>query len=261
MANDQAYGTDAGEPIIRAGGAASESTRESGALSETQGDNGKLSRAQSVREPIGRSLSDVAYDALLDRMLSQELSPGSLLQERVLGESLHISRTPIREALARLEAEGFVTRHAGRLLIVREIPVRELMQIFHVRGMLEVEAIGLATHRIADNQLETLRDLFETQMHGPIPDGGNHWDADDLLHGSIADASGNAVLSEMVRGLRRKTRMFSLRRMPDRFLPGSVEHLAIIDSLVRRDELAARAAMTLHLENSKLSILHILGRI
>ena len=179
----------------------------------------------------------------------------------MLGESLQISRTPIREALARLEAEGFVTRHAGRLLIVREIPVQELMQIFHVRGMLEVEAIGLATNRITEDRLQTLRNLFETQMHGPIPDDGNHWDADDLLQGSIADASGNAVLAEMVRGLRRKTRMFSLRRMPDRFLPGSIEHLAIIDSLIDRNEMAARRAMTLHLENSKLSILHIIGRI
>jgi DNA-binding GntR family transcriptional regulator len=55
--------------------------------------------------------------------------------------------------------------------------------------------------------------------------------------------------------------MFSLRRMPDRFLPGSIEHLAIIDSLIARNETAARRAMTLHLENSKLSILHIIGRI
>jgi DNA-binding GntR family transcriptional regulator len=226
----------------------------------TEPDPGDLNMVRP-KEMAARSLSDVAYDALLDRMLSQELPPGSLLQERVLGESLQISRTPIREALARLEAEGFVTRHAGRLLIVREIPVQELMQIFHVRGMLEVEAIGLATNRITEDRLQTLRNLFETQMHGPIPDDGNHWDADDLLHGSIADASGNAVLAEMVRGLRRKTRMFSLRRMPDRFLPGSIEHLAIIDSLIDRNEMAARRAMTLHLENSKLSILHIIGRI
>src|ERR1700722_3106340 len=123
-----------------------------------------VEESPTVREAVGRSLSDVAYDALLDRMLSQELPPGSLLQERVLGDSLQISRTPIREALARLEAEGFVTRHAGRLLIVRDIPVQELMQIFHVRGVLEVEAIGLATHRIAKDRLQTLRDLFETQM-------------------------------------------------------------------------------------------------
>lgn len=215
----------------------------------------------AVRDAAGRSLGDLAYDALLDRMLSQELPPGSVLQERALGESLQISRTPIREALARLEAEGFVTRHAGRLLIVRQIPVQELMQIFHVRRMLEVEAVGLATHRIGEDALRQIRDLFESQMRGPIPDGGNHWDADDLLHGSIAEASGNAVLAEMVRGLRRKTRMFSLRRMPDRFLPGTAEHLAIIACLERRDEPAARRAMELHLENSKLSILHILGKI
>ena len=214
--------------------------------------------AQEKRAP---SLSDAAYETLLDRMLSKELPPGSLLQERALGEALQISRTPIREALARLENEGFVTRHAGRLLIVREIPVQELMQIFQVRGMLEVEGVALATYKIEDETLASLRHLFETQMGGPIPDGGNHWDADDLLHGSIADASGNAVLADLVRRLRRKTRMFSLRRMPDRFLPGSSEHLAIIEGLARRDVAAARRAMTMHLENSKLSILHILGRI
>lgn len=220
-----------------------------------------LTRPPPAREAASRSLSDIAYDTLLDRMLSKVLPPGSLLQERALGESLQISRTPIREALARLESEGFVTRHAGRLLIVREIPVQELMHIFHVRAMLEVEAVGLATHRIDPDQLRSVRELFERQATGPIPDGGNHWDADDLLHGSIADASGNTVLADMIRGLRRKTRMFSLRRMPERFLPGTAEHLAIIDSLECRDETAARHAMALHIENSKLSILHILGRI
>jgi DNA-binding GntR family transcriptional regulator len=77
----------------------------------------------------------------------------------------------------------------------------------------------------------------------------------------IAEASGNGVLAGLVRGLRRKTRMFSLKRMPGRFLPGSAEHVAIIDSLQQRNEVAARRAMALHLENSKLSVLQILGRI
>lgn len=212
-------------------------------------------------ETAGRSLSEWAYETLLDRMLSRELPPGTLLQERSLGESMHISRTPIREALARLESEGFVTRHAGRLLIVREIPVQELMQIFHVRALLEVEGIALATHRIDLERLKWLRDMFRMQMKGPIPDGGNHWDADDLLHGAIAEASGNMVLADMVRNLRRKTRMFSLKRMPERFLPGSKEHLAIIEALINRDEAAARRSMSVHLENSKLSILHILGKV
>ncbi|MBL6457399.1 GntR family transcriptional regulator [Belnapia sp. T6] len=208
-----------------------------------------------------RSLADWAYEVLLDRMLSREMPPGHLLQERALGDALNISRTPIREALTRLESEGFVTRHAGRLLMVRELPASELMEIFHVRSVLEVEGIALATTRIGEAALAQLRALFETQMHGPIPDGGNHWDADDRLHGSIADASGNAVLAQLVRSLRRKTRMFNLKRMPERFLPGSLEHLAIIAALERRDAAAARDAMALHLDNSKRSILQVLAGI
>jgi DNA-binding GntR family transcriptional regulator len=222
---------------------------------------GEASHGAAEGAPGARRLADWAYEVLLDRMLSREMPPGLLLQERALSEALNISRTPIREALARLEAEGFVTRHAGRLLMVRELPASELMEIFHVRSILEVEGIALATERISEAALAKLRLLFETQMQGPIPDGGNHWDADDRLHGTIAEASGNAVLAQLVRSLRRKTRMFNLKRMPERFLPGSREHLAIITALERRDVAAAREAMALHLENSKRSILQVLARI
>jgi DNA-binding GntR family transcriptional regulator len=209
----------------------------------------------------GRSLSERAYDELLDRMLSGELPAGTLLQERPLADALRISRTPVREALTKLESEGLVTRHVGRLLIVREISVHELMQILHVRSILEVEAVALAANRISPAQLETLRTTFEGQMKGPIPDGGNHWGADDLLHGTICEASGNAVLTEMVRGLRRRTRMFNLKRMPERFLPGCREHLAIIEALERGDEKMARRSMATHLENAKRSILNKLGKV
>jgi len=217
--------------------------------------------AAGSEESATKSLSERAYDQLLDRMLSGQLAPGTLLQERALADTLQISRTPVREALAKLESEGLVTRHHGRLLIVRELQVQELMQILHVRSILETEAIALATGRIPPEQLKKLRDLFETQMNGPVPDAGNHWDADDLLHGTIAEASGNAILADMVRGLRRRTRMFNLKRMPERFIPGSREHLAIIEALERGDEKAARRSMSLHLENTKRSILSKLGKL
>jgi DNA-binding GntR family transcriptional regulator len=219
------------------------------------------SPAADIDESDGRSLSERAYDQLLDRMLGGEYPAGTLLQERPLADALQISRTPVREALAKLESEGLVTRHVGRLLIVREIPVQELMQILHVRSILEVEAVALAADRISREQLATLRATFEEQMTGPLPDNGNHWGADDLLHGAICDASGNAVLAEMVRGLRRRTRMFNLKRMPERFLLGCREHLAIIETLERGDEKMARRAMATHLENTKRSILNVLGKV
>lgn len=217
--------------------------------------------ALGLDEAGGKSLSERAYDQILDKMLSGEFAAGTLLQERPLADALQISRTPVREALAKLESEGFVTRHVGRLLIVREIPIQELMQILHVRSILESEAVALATGRVPADKLAELRTVFEAQMAGPIPDGGNHWGADDLLHATIAESSGNAVLADMIRGLRRRTRMFNLKRMPERFLPGCREHLAIIEALERGDERAARRAMSTHLDNAKRSILQMLGRV
>lgn len=217
--------------------------------------------ALNLDEAGGKSLSERAYDQILDKMLSGEFAAGTLLQERPLADALQISRTPVREALAKLESEGFVTRHVGRLLIVREIPIQELMQILHVRSILESEAVALATGRVPADKLAELRTVFEAQMAGPIPDGGNHWGADDLLHATIAESSGNAVLADMIRGLRRRTRMFNLKRMPERFLPGCREHLAIIEALERGDERAARRAMSTHLDNAKRSILQMLGRV
>lgn len=204
---------------------------------------------------FGKSLGDRAYDQLLDRMLEGGLPPGTLLQERVLAEMLGISRTPVREALAKLESEGFVTRHVGRLLVVRDVPLQELMEILHVRTILETEAAGIAAGRIAAADLAELRALFQAQLAGPLPDGGNFWAADDRLHGLIVDAAGNAILADTVRGLRRRTRMFNLKRLPERFRPGCLEHLAIVAALEAGDGAAAREAVATHLDNTRRSIL------
>ncbi|BBK29375.1 DNA-binding GntR family transcriptional regulator [Stella humosa] len=211
--------------------------------------------ADSGEDGLGKSLGDRAYDQLLDRMLEGVFAAGTLLQERALAEMLGISRTPVREALAKLESEGFVTRHAGRLLVVREVPLQELMEILHVRAILETEAAGIAAGRVGADELRALRRLFEAQLQGPLPDGGDFWAADDRLHGVIVDAAGNAVLAVTVRTLRRRTRMFNLKRLPERLVPGCHEHLAIVDALERGDGEAARTAMATHLDNTRRSIL------
>lgn len=208
-----------------------------------------------------RSLAENAYDILIDQILARRLKPGQMLNERSLSVEMNISRTPIREALTRLESEGFVTRHNGRLITVRDFSAQEIMYIFHVRSILEVDGIKYATDRISDETLDKLETIFERQTHGPVPDAGNHWDADDLLHDSIAEATGNTVLAELVKNLRRKTQMFNLKRMPERFLPGNEEHLTIIRALRSRDVAAAQAAMSRHLDNSRQSVLNVISKL
>ena len=204
---------------------------------------------------LGKSLGERAYDQLLDRMLEGGLPPGTLLQERALAEVLGISRTPVREALAKLESEGFVTRDVSRLLVVREVPLQELMEILHVRTILETEAAGIAAGRIATADLAELRAMFQLQLAGSPLDAGRVWSADERLHGLIVDAAGNVVLAETVRGLRRRTRMFNLKRLPERFEPGCREHLAIVAALEAGDGAAAREAVATHLDNTRRSIL------
>jgi DNA-binding GntR family transcriptional regulator len=208
-----------------------------------------------------RQLGSRAYDQLLEMILNGSIEGGALLHEQALARLLATSRTPVREALLRLEAEGLVTRHAGRVLSVREVPVREFMEIVRVRSVLETEAIAQACKHIPDGMLRELRNTIESLLALEAPDAEDQIHADDALHGAIVDACGNMVLAELVRALRRRTRVLNLKSFPERFVPGCREHLAIIAAIERRDEESARAALASHFENVRQSVLGKLGSI
>src|ERR1700712_1859690 len=100
-----------------------------------------------------KNLGESAYERLLDMLLSGELVGATTLQERRLAEILNISRTPVREALGRLEAEGLITRHGGRLMTVFNVSPHQFIEVFDVRKLLEVEAAGLAAEMRLDKRL------------------------------------------------------------------------------------------------------------
>ena len=208
-----------------------------------------------------RSLGRMAYDALLDRLIRREIPVGSVLQERRLAEELDISRTPVRDALNRLESEGFVTRKPGRMLVVTEFSTRTLIETLYVRQVLEADAVMLATDRIPQAALDASEAAIRAVMDMPVPDAEADWAADSRFHGMIAEHSDNAVLSKMILDLRIKTHMFNLDRMPERFEAGHREHLAVIAALRRRDREAARDGIRAHIENVKQSIIDKLRRI
>jgi DNA-binding GntR family transcriptional regulator len=203
-----------------------------------------------------RSLSELAYDRVLDILISGELRAGAPLQERKLAEALNISRTPVREALKQLEAEGLVVRQLGRLTTVLQISVPDFVEIFEVRKLLEVEAAGLAAGRISDAALAAMRAAVKKLMKSPDPTAAEHWEVDELVHFSIAAAAKNKLLSTIIRDLRRRTHIFNTRRIPERRRPGALEHLALIDALESGDAAKARQLMTEHLDNAKNAIVH-----
>ncbi|WP_158810966.1 GntR family transcriptional regulator [Beijerinckia sp. L45] len=201
------------------------------------------------------SLSNQAYESLLLLLLAGDLAPGTVLQERRLAENLGISRTPVREALAKLEAQGLVTSRDTRSPIVCKIAVQDFIEILKVRKLLEVEAAGIAAERGIDQKAaKQARDAIATLVSAAQPSPSDHWAVDDLVHGMISEAAQNRFMATTLLDLRRRTHIFDTRQIPERLAPGAAEHLAIVDAVTAGDAAGARRCMAEHLDNVRASI-------
>lgn len=198
-----------------------------------------------------QSLTETAYEAILSRILDGRLKPGSRLQERRLGEELSLSRTPVREALSRLESEELVTREQ-RVSVVRTITLHDFLEILHVRMLLETEAVGLACGQIPVEELMRLKE-HATKISGAPK--AEYAELDNELHGMILSYSGNRTLASIVLQLRKKTAMFNVGRIPERTGPVVDEHIAILNALIEGNADKARKAISTHLENVRNSII------
>lgn len=221
--------------------------------------NGGASRVPELDatlfNPSDRNLRELAYERVLDMLLAGNMPAGTPLQERRLAEALNISRTPVREALRQLESEGLVARQTGRLMTVRQISVQDYIEILNVRKVLEVEAAGLAAGRLSKSAAEALRKAVWDLMEHESPTPAAHWQVDDMVHLTIAEAADNKMLMTLVRDLRRRTQIFNTRRIPGRRKPGALEHLALIDAVAAGDADKARTLMSEHIENVKTAII------
>lgn len=208
-----------------------------------------------------KSLAQAAYDGLLDLIITRKILPGTVIQERMMSSMFEISRTPAREALYRLESDGFLTRVSSRTITVREISIRDIIEFLHIRKLLEVESVSLATGRIPMQELDdcegAIRDLLALQD----PSVGQDWEVDDRFHSMVARYSGNQHLLKMVMDLRMKTRIFNIKRVPERYVKGHEEHLEMIEAFRKGDGELARKQMQDHLEHVRDSIIRKLSEI
>lgn len=207
------------------------------------------------------SLSDYAYGQILDLMLSGQLQAATVLQERKLAEMLSISRTPVREALGRLEAESLVSRRHGRMLVVAEVSVENYISLLDMRRILEVEAAARATGRVTKDKALAVAKAIDELVHVTEITPAHHWAVDEMVHGTIAEAAGNPMVVAAIRDLRRRTHIFNTSRIPHRLLPGASEHLDLLNAVTGEDPEVSRRLMGQHLDNVRDAIIDfILGR-
>ena len=194
------------------------------------------------------SITDLAYDALKRAVLEMDGYAGDQelrLDERRLAEELGISRTPIREAVVRLEQEGLVRTVPRRgIFVVRKTP-REMMEIITAWAALESMAARLLTMQAADDEIASLRKLFATFAEdGTVAARLDEYsDANLEFHKRILELSGSGLLVQMAGNL--LIHMEALRgraiREDERYKRSIKDHLHIIEALEARDtELAER---------------------
>jgi DNA-binding GntR family transcriptional regulator len=205
-----------------------------------------------------------AYEQVLDLIMSGGLKPGTLVQERRLADHLAMSRTPLRDALLMLEGEGLLVRQPGRGLQVKLLNLDDFSDNLAIRRLLEPEAARIAAGRIGAGALADLearlRQLLDAARGGASPERAVVREIDDDLHRAIADAAGNPQMAAIIQGLRRQTLMFDLRSVPERLEATCGEHLAIVAALAEGKGDAAAAAMALHLDGVRRSIVGRLSR-
>lgn len=207
----------------------------------------------------GRSLSDVAYARVVDMLRSRELSPNDVILETRLSRQLNISRTPLREAIRRLEGERILERQRSGTLVVRAISIEDLLHIWQIRILLEGDAARRAAGQLSVRDLKLLRaKLIAMKNNGnPTPEELRAVGRD--LHSLIAQACGNPMLAAIIEDFRKRTQLLTIRRVPERAIKVCEEHLAIVDALLAGDGNEARTAMQRHIEGVRAYTLEKLG--
>ncbi|MGW9018583.1 GntR family transcriptional regulator [Priestia megaterium] len=195
------------------------------------------------------------YDHLLEAIVSGQIPPGTPIVEAEISTKMNMSRTPIREALKELEAEGLVSRYASRGTIVSQITPYDVEEIFTLRIILEVSALQLSWNNITNGELEKVEKSFLELNSSSSKD--DYYHADKSLHSLIIDRAGNGRLKKFLHLLNSQIERF--RRIaanePTRLDHSRKEHLEIISLLKKRDLKACEESLKKHLINVKISTL------
>jgi len=197
-------------------------------------------------------LRDVVFQTLRQAILRGELQPGERLMEIQLANKLGVSRTPIREAIRKLELEGLVLMIPRKGAEVAEITEKSLRDVLEVRGSLEELAVELACERITQEQIEELKSAAK-EFEITLKDGDltEYAEADVKFHDVIYHATDNMRLIQLLYNLREQMYRYRVEYLKRAEVHSSLldEHQVIIATLENRDKEAAKQAIRKHVDN------------
>ncbi|MGJ7611388.1 MULTISPECIES: GntR family transcriptional regulator [unclassified Variovorax] len=203
---------------------------------------------------VPNSLHDEVAATLREQIFAGTLAPGSFVDEATLCERLSISRTPLREALKVLTAEGLLRHEPRRGCFVNEVTERDLDEIFPVIALLEGRCAYEAARNASDAELHELDALHERLVrHAKARRINDYYATNHIIHEAIIQLADNKWLAQVIGDLRKILKLARLQQLhaPGRLDQSLSEHLAVFAALKARDSEGADAAMRTHMTRQR----------
>jgi DNA-binding GntR family transcriptional regulator len=197
-----------------------------------------------------RALYEEVAELLRQRIFKRELEPGSWIDEMRLAEAYGISRTPLREALKVLAAEGLVTMKVRRGAYVTEVSDGDLADVYHLLSLLESDAAGEVAKRATDAQLQELQALH-TELEAAAGQREAFFRINEAFHTRLLDIANNRWRNQMVADLRKVMKLARHNSLlkQGRMDESLAEHRAVLQALLARDAAQATRRMQDHFKN------------
>ena len=202
-------------------------------------------------------LRDVVFNTLRQAILKGELEPGERLMEIQLADRLGVSRTPIREAIRKLELEGLVLMIPRKGAEVAKISEKSLRDVLEVRRSLEELAIELACQRMSDSDIEDL-ELAQNAFREAVTAGDAMTiaETDEHYHDIIYNGTGNNRLVQILNNLREQMYRYRVEYLKDEnnYPTLMKEHKDIVEGLVRKNKMQVTETMHQHVKNQAVAV-------
>ncbi len=194
-----------------------------------------------------RALYEEVAERLRQRIFQRELEPGSWIDEHKIADELGISRTPLREALKVLAAEGLVTMKVRRGAYVTEVSEKDLIDVYHLLSLLEADAVAVVAQSGSDAALAELQALHD-ELEGATQDRDRFFEINERFHLRLLELADNRWRQQMVSDLRK---VMKLNRHHSLFKAGRIEeslaeHRAVMQAIRARQADAAAQRMRDH---------------
>ena len=192
---------------------------------------------------------EIAYDYIKNAILSYEIKPDSPISESALSEELSMSRSPIREALGKLESEGLVVTYPSRGSFATSLSPYDVEEVYELRLLFEKWAFSRSIYNISDAELDELQKNFDIAYHDS--DWALFHETDRQLHSLIVERAGRKRLTMFLRSLNQQVERIRIisAKEPGRNHRSYEEHLQIIDCIRRKDIERGEEVLDKHLRS------------